>query len=173
MLTKDELRAIDVRVHQEVFGIPVVALDWPCGYPPDGCSYEADYQKEPGRFGRCSWYTDLGPVYAVNERGWPPDHKGEANVEPVPFYSTDIREAWTVLKKAWDDGVVIMLSDTGRWAVTGDGTWPVQDGVHDPGGWMAMFQPEDWQETVELAICMATLRQYEHRAESDEAGAEE
>ena len=99
-------RDLDARVAENVMHLRVVAMDWPCGYHPDGSGYEAthfpsaEHGAADGELG--SWCTDRGPVHVPEHGIWPPEaRKGNfgsyAWVEPVPFYSTSITDAWEVV----------------------------------------------------------------------------
>lgn len=92
-------RELDALV-AEAMGVNVVARDWPCGYWPDGGGYDAD--TEAAHKNTAAWFSDRGPVFAVGQ-GWPPRllpglDRPMASVRPVPFYSTDIAAAWTIVR---------------------------------------------------------------------------
>lgn len=75
----------------------------------------------------------------------------------MPHYSTDLVAAFRAAQKVLS-GMILMQSDTGQWAVASSSTGPVQNGKANPEWHTAMFEPDDWQETPELAICHAALR---------------
>lgn len=81
------MRKLDAAI-AKLLDLNVVADDWPCGYYPDGCNYEAALYLEEDR--REGWHGDY--VYAnKSPNSWPPNNSGGymvAHVTPVPFYST-------------------------------------------------------------------------------------
>lgn len=149
-------RCLDAWVAEEVMGLNVVSRNWPCGHTPDCGGYEASMQAEA----RYSWYTEKDPVYweDVNSDGWgwPPwvdeDH-GDliACIEPVPFYSTDIAAAWSVVEKLGEladrDILVEYCADGDRMCTIGR---------HYRGLWMKDVQAV--AATIPLAICRVALK---------------
>lgn len=153
-------RELDALVSERVFGKTVVAHDWPCGYDPECGDYEASmYQVggDGGLYAPSSWHEDFGPVVAATPGGWPPrvlDPHAEvlvADVDPVPFYSTDVRAAWRVVDKMIVRGYVWFAVQ--------------RDPQEKAGLWTAMFKAEPGDgysiyvsaETDTRAICLAAL----------------
>jgi len=151
---EDNVR-LDVLIARHVIGLRVVALDWPCGYEPECGCYEADMHKEADTdIGRCSWFTERGPVYSPENAVWPPRQEdGYAEVKPVPFYSTDVGEAWAV---------VAQLQDRFHWRLTS----PFQPGEPwfagvtplGTSGWNGRPDIEACGETPAMAICLCALK---------------
>ena len=87
-------RALDAAVAERVMGLKIAHHDWPCGRDPETGTYVAAPSLEEAR--ELSWlYYERGPIQ-VCPRGCR---------EPVPFYSRDIADAWTVHQKMianWD-----------------------------------------------------------------------
>lgn len=105
MTTPEELRALDVLVHETVFKSKVVAKAWPCGIDPGTGAYEAEhFLPSIGALNE----PDRGPVYVRYEEDWPPkkkepsfegDSEWYAPVTPVPFYSTLWADARRVIER--------------------------------------------------------------------------
>src|SRR5512142_2017369 len=88
-------RELDALVAERL-GLGPVERDYPCGIHPGCCEYEAPETRE-----RATHFDDeRHPVYHVRH-----PYYNEAVV--VPWYSTDIAAAWTLVEKA---------SETGNWA---------------------------------------------------------
>lgn len=104
----DKRRELDAKIAEKVFGLNVVAHDWPCGYAPDGGRYEAALYRNEEEV--LSWFNQRGPVYCDVEGGWPPQvdkrdrydrglGHARAIVEPVPFYSSNWIDAGKVIER--------------------------------------------------------------------------
>ena len=160
---------MDALVSEAVFHIAILHEKWPCGPDFDTGKYTAAWivQKAPdGSWQHGNW--ELGPV--VSERGdyWPPQlmvpdqweidlaekynaplrDDYEADVDPVPFYSTDLLAAWLVVEH--------MLTQGYRFELVYEKTPPEAD-------WGALFSAHDGAgyglgETAPLAICRAALK---------------
>jgi hypothetical protein len=84
-------RALDAAVAERVMGLKIAHHDWPCGEIFDGAYVAAPSlkaaQEEP-------WYYPWSwPVYEPSPMSM---------YSPVPHYSTDIAEAWTVHQRMLD-----------------------------------------------------------------------
>lgn len=100
-------REIDALIAERIMGLNVVARDFPCGYAPDSGSYQGHHFPYDDNMA-ASWWTDRGPVYLRPNGTWPysllerpsglPAYRF-VDVEPVPFYSTDIAAAWRVVEE--------------------------------------------------------------------------
>lgn len=120
----DAGREMDALVAERVMGLTVVATDWPCGYDPECGHYEASHFLPAA-----SWHDELGPVVATRPDGWPPrelvrhdppfdiEPTHGAIVEPVPFYSADLADAWCVVEKLRVDHYVEVSTMDGGWWV--------------------------------------------------------
>ena len=144
-------RDLDVLIAEKVFHLKVVARDWPCGYDPECGHYAASYFLPPVGH----WWTGKDAVYIPEGDKWPPERTIEIDpeaeqvdpderfawVEPVPFYSTDIAAAWTVVEKVND---CLHLRQHGK-----DGLWSVM--------FCGKMTEEVSGETAMVAICRAAL----------------
>ena len=97
-------RELDVQIAKRLMGLNVVALDWPCGRECECGDYIAAAYREQADD---THYIDRGPVYAATGDDWPPRFcqlggrpVWMATVQPVPFYSSDIAQAWQVYLRA-------------------------------------------------------------------------
>jgi hypothetical protein len=113
---------------------------------------------------------DLDNTLAARAMGWKILWTGD---DPLEFWGWEKPDGEVVLYGSWSpsanianaftlanqciSGMVLVQSDTGRWAVASAMTGPAQDGEQDPEIWTGFFECEAWQETPELAICAATL----------------
>ena len=145
-------RDLDARVAEHVMNLHVVAVDWPCGYVPDGCDYKAtSFPDSDNHF-----YSDRGPVYVPEHGVWPPRLNDPqfraltgdrvAIVNPVPFYSTNIVAAWTVVES------ITAISRTPTLANTRFGYW-----------WDSAHLWACTAEEAALEICNAALEIVESR----------
>jgi hypothetical protein len=67
-MTPQELRELDAWIGTNLFGLKIVASDWPCGQDPEcGCYEATSHIPVVG-----SWYTEKDFVYAPYDHGWPP-----------------------------------------------------------------------------------------------------
>lgn len=85
-------RELDAQVAKVIFGLDVVAMDWPCHEDP-----------ETGDWYACFRATDLGerhePVYAEKPEDFEPSTSGFVMVQVVHWYSSEIDWAWHVVEK--------------------------------------------------------------------------
>jgi hypothetical protein len=135
-------RDLDAMVAEYVMGITIHARDWPCGPDLECGGYQAARWWEIGPDGVEEMYPDRGPVY--DDPRWPAAPDGHRMLFPVPFYSTDLVDAWAVVDKvrtwvraAW----LLSCEDDWQASVTQD---RAIYGVHTG-------------ETAPLAICRAAL----------------
>ena len=115
----DAGRELDAEIHERVMGQKVVARDWPCGRDPE-CGYYSASMFLPPVGG---WYSEPGPVSVAEGGRWPPARMRKplvpgqkaADVEAVPFYSTELEAAWDVVEKirtVWQERVRISVTTT-------------------------------------------------------------
>lgn len=147
-------REKDAEVASKVFGLRVVALDWPCGYEPDGCDYEAEHFPDE----MLSSYTERGPVYVPEHGIWPPVASPTGKdgrfcaVKPVPFYST-----------SWSDAALVLdeLAKTHHWRLLSPflpgEPWFAGLTPHGCTGWNGRPDVEASGKTGPEAICKAAL----------------
>lgn len=146
-------RELDAMIAERIMGLNVVARNWPCGWAEG--FYQAQHWPQRGH----EWFRETGPVYAEVQTIWPPQvdprHPDDpwgpyTDVQPVPFYSTDITAAWQVLTHLQEQGYVPSVSRHRS----------------EPDAWWACFSrehrtPDDVGEatgdTAPLAICRAAL----------------
>lgn len=94
-------RALDAAVAERVMGLKIADHNWPCGRDPESGAYVAAPSLEEAQ--ELSWfYYERGPIQAC-PMGCREPIRGCR--EPIPFYSRDIADAWTVHQKMianWD-----------------------------------------------------------------------
>jgi len=87
-------RTLDAAVAERVMGLEIAHHAWPCGRDPESGCYIAPQNLETAQ--EWAWlYDERGPVQA-RQHGY---------VEPIPFYSHDIADAWLVHERMiadWD-----------------------------------------------------------------------
>lgn len=147
-------KELNALVAEKVMGLNVVSMNHPCGFGP-GWRYEASTFIPPGG----SWYIDEYPVYLPEHGIYPPvDDEMEKGlkyciVEPVPFYSTDIVDAWKIVEKLEEKGYVFHIYRYGNWdKPESKKVWQCFTG--DPKYNLHPFANAD---TPPLAICRAAL----------------
>jgi hypothetical protein len=122
-------RALDAQVAEQVMGLTVVAHDWPCSYDPECGQYEA----ENTFYTESEWGGERGPVYVPDGGIWPPEvppdeparrpspslttarnwMRPRADVRAVPFFSTEMADAWRVVEHMAGQNWSVALNDTG------------------------------------------------------------
>lgn len=144
-------RELDALV-AEGMGLKVVAHDWPCGYDPECGYYGAAMTNETEGL-----YLERGPVTPRVDDGWPPKQwpddlepdKFFASVTPIPFYSTEISDAWQVVEKLDSEGW--------DWGIDADDVY-FQKGDSDSPDFKCGTALSFGLAGIELAICRAALK---------------
>jgi len=96
LVEKLEGRPLDAAVAEEVCGLHVIALDWPCGHDSECGYYQAAFTREDGA-GFPTEYEGTGPVY--DDHGRP---------LPVPFYSTSLDACAAVIDHLHQTGWAVL-----------------------------------------------------------------
>lgn len=124
-MTKDEImKLLDKELlikAAKLNGEKIVCEEWPCGYPPDGCKFEAAQIVTKEGY---KWVTDMPEWYSIywpvvlqdfEWAEWPPTYSKEdkdwvGNVEPIKDYPNDLTAAMELWKQIpspkqiwWDD----------------------------------------------------------------------
>lgn len=154
-LSPQQLRDIDCLISEHVCGHPVVERIWPYDSDFECGGFHAAYDvpvyplvvKPKDR-------SERGPVYVPVGGRWPPEKKPplygrgrpyySALVAIVPYYSTDITEAWDLLLEQTPGQSVAVMSDREHfWTVLINGSL-----------WLGLA---DGVDALPLAICRALL----------------
>ncbi len=169
-------RKVDAALAQALFGLRVVANDWPCGRDPECGYYEASHCLPP----MGSWYSTPDVVYLRGgewppkpmdpEPGLDPEEEVYASVEPVPFYSSTwggmgcVVEAMHRRERNAGEGHYLVLGYVGAFseAMTwwGASFWVSIDDVAE-GEWYG--HADDYPEsasadTAPMAVACAALK---------------
>lgn len=161
MATAMDLRELDARVHEQLFGQTVVDQAWPCFQDYETGEWVPAYSVPRRRNGQ--WGTEYAlrqPVFAGSPEGWPPTPNEAqpgwfiAYVRVVPFYSDP--EDW--------NGMRLVVER--MWAL---GWWMVLN-AQAPGRMEAIFGKSLWSpehraeaSAAPEAVCHAALAALEAR----------
>lgn len=146
-------RKLDGLIAEAVMGIDIVSKNHPCGKDPECGNYKASHFLPATQ----SWWTEKDIVYMPEWGLYPPEKTDEGDeycfVEPVPFYSTDIAEAFKVVENMKSsfgaDSMELIAYGKDYWC------W-FRKGIEDGAGTVKYIGKANGN-TPALAICRAAL----------------